>query len=50
MNIEQEVHGLIGAKKDIDALATKDHARVLIISDSHRHPGIFQNIVKTSCK
>lgn len=52
MKIIQEVHGLIGKKEDIEALAVKDHARVLVISDSHGHPGILSSIIKnfgTNC-
>lgn len=47
MNYTQEIHGLIGTQKELDALAAKDHARALVISDSHRHPEIFENIVRT---
>lgn len=43
---KQEVHNLLGSKKDIEALAQKDHARILIISDSHGHPSIFEKIVR----
>lgn len=46
MKIIQEVHGLIGKKEDINALALKDHARILVISDSHGHPGILTGIVQ----
>lgn len=46
MKIVQEVHGLIGKKADIEALAAKDHARVLVISDSHGHPGVLASIVQ----
>lgn len=46
MKIVQEVHGLIGKKDDIEALSVKDHARVLVVSDSHGHPGILSSIVK----
>lgn len=46
MRIVQEVHGLIGKKDDIEALASKDHARVLVVSDSHGHPGILSGIIQ----
>ncbi|MCR4579298.1 MAG: metallophosphatase family protein [Treponema sp.] len=36
---------LIGSKEDIKELAQKDHARLLIISDSHGHTDIMQNII-----
>ncbi len=45
MNFSQTEHGLIGTKTDIAALAVKDHARVLVISDSHGHPGILSGII-----
>lgn len=46
MSYTQEIHGLIGTQKDIEALSAKDHARALVISDSHRHPEIFEDIVR----
>lgn len=42
----QETHNLIGTKDAIDALAIKEHARLLVISDSHGHPTTFMSIVK----
>lgn len=46
MKIIQEIHGLIGSAQDIELLSKKDHARILVISDSHNHPGIFASIIK----
>lgn len=42
----QESHNLIGTKEDIEALAQKDHARLLVISDSHGHSRILEEIVR----
>lgn len=44
--IIQETKNLIGSKKDIDALAVKEHARLLVISDSHGHYQTLEEIVK----
>lgn len=46
LKITQEIHNLIGSKEDVEALASKDHARILVISDSHGHPGTLAGIVK----
>jgi len=45
-NIIQETHGLIGTSENIKALAEKDHARILVISDSHGKPSTFASIIK----
>lgn len=37
---------MIGTKKDLDILAHKDHARLLIISDSHGNYAVMEKIVK----
>lgn len=36
---------MIGTKKDLDKLAQKDHARILIISDSHGNYAMMEKIV-----
>lgn len=45
-SIVQEDHNLIGKKENIESLAKKDHARILVLSDSHGHPSVFMNIVR----
>lgn len=42
----QKEHNLIGSSQAIKDLETKDHARLLVISDSHGHPQLLINIVK----
>lgn len=42
----QEIHNLVGAPEDIEALAKKDHARILICSDSHGHPEVLEKIIE----
>ena len=42
----QQKDYLIGSKKDIQALKSKDHARVLVVSDVHGKSSILLNIVK----
>ena len=42
----QQKDYLIGSKKDIEALKSKDHARVLVVSDVHGKSSILLNIVK----
>lgn len=42
----QEVHNLIGSPADIEALAKKEHARVLVCSDSHGNSQILINIFR----
>ena len=43
--IEQETHYLIGTKQALSDLENKDHARLLVISDSHNRYVTFKNIV-----
>lgn len=45
-HIIQENHNIIGTSKAIETLASKDHARILVLSDSHGHPSILMNIIK----
>lgn len=45
-SITQEVHNLIGTKADIEALAKKEHARVLVLSDTHGHYDLMEQIVR----
>lgn len=42
----QNENNLIGSKDDIASLASKDHARVLVASDSHNHFDILLNIIR----
>lgn len=44
-HIIQGPHNLIGSNEDIEALASKDMARLLVISDSHGHTTLLKNIV-----
>lgn len=44
-NIIQETHNLIGSTEAINKLKEKDHARILIISDSHGKTSTFIDIV-----
>jgi len=44
--VTQEIHNLIGTKEDIEALAKKDHARILILSDTHGHYSLLEKIVR----
>lgn len=44
--IIQEYQNLIGAKEDIDALAQKDHARLLVLSDSHGNYKKMEKIIR----
>ena len=43
--IAQETHYLIGTKQALSNLENKDHARLLVISDSHNRYITFKNIV-----
>lgn len=47
VEINQEIHKLIGSQNAIDALAKKDSARVLVISDSHGSYSALGHIVRT---
>ena len=42
----QEVHSLVGSKADVEALEKKDHARLLVISDSHGHLSTFEKVLR----
>lgn len=44
--VTQEINNLIGTKADIEALAKKDHARVLVLSDTHGQYNLLETIVK----
>lgn len=41
----QEVHGLIGSPASIEALAAKEHARLLVCSDSHGNYRVLEKII-----
>lgn len=47
VELNQDVHKLIGSQTAITALANKDQARVLIISDSHGSYSSLGHIVRT---
>lgn len=42
----QEVHSLVGSKADVETLEKKDHARLLVISDSHGHLSTFEKVLR----
>ena len=46
IEISQHKQNIIGSKEAIEALATKDHARLLILSDSHGRYGVVESIVR----
>ncbi len=46
IEISQHHQNIIGSREAIDALAVKDHARLLVISDSHGRSAIMENIVR----
>ncbi|MBP5519662.1 MAG: YfcE family phosphodiesterase [Treponema sp.] len=46
IEITQRHQNIIGSKAAISALETKDHARLLIISDSHENYPVFEKIVR----
>lgn len=43
--IIQEVHNLIGRPADIEALSSKEHARLLVCSDSHGNFTVLEKII-----
>ena len=45
IELVQENNNLIGSKNDIESLACKDHARILVASDSHNHFDILLDII-----
>lgn len=47
VDIIQVVHNLIGSKEDIESLANKENARILVISDSHGSYSTLGHIVRT---
>ena len=47
IEISQHKQNIIGASSAIAALATKDHARLLVLSDSHGRYGIVESIVRS---
>ena len=46
IEISQHKQNIIGARDAIAALETKEHARLLVISDSHGRYGVFESIVR----
>ena len=46
IEISQHAQNIIGSHDAIAALETKDHARLLVISDSHGRYGTFESIVR----
>lgn len=46
IEISQHKQNIIGASSAIAALETKDHARLLVLSDSHGRYGIVESIVR----
>ena len=46
IEISQHKQNIIGSREAIAALENKDHARLLVISDSHGRYGIFEGIVR----
>ena len=44
--ISQHKQNIIGSRSAIEALETKEHARLLVISDSHGRYGVFESIVR----
>ncbi len=46
IEISQHKQNIIGASSAIDALAKKDHARLLVLSDSHGRYGVVESIVR----
>ena len=46
ITLKQTVRHLLGAKRDIDSLAKKESARILVLSDSHGQRGLFRLIVE----
>lgn len=46
IEISQHQQNIIGSREAIAALENKDHARLLVLSDSHGRYGIFESIVR----
>lgn len=46
ITLKQSEHNLLGAEKDIAALAAKDKAHILVVSDTHGQRGLFRSIVE----
>ncbi len=46
IEISQRHQNIIGSREAIAALESKDHARLLVLSDSHGRYGIFEGIVR----
>lgn len=46
ITLTQQQQLLIGSAEDIAALQNKDHARILVVSDSHNHFDILLNILR----
>ena len=46
ITLKQTVRHLLGAKRDIDSLAKKESARILVLSDSHGQRELFRLIVE----
>ena len=43
---QDNLTNLIGQNKDIENLANKEKARILVVSDSHGHPSVLKSIVQ----
>ena len=46
IEISQHKQNIIGSREAIAALENKDHARLLVLSDSHGRYGIMESIVR----
>ena len=46
IEISQHKQNIIGARDAISSLETKDHARLLVISDSHGRYPVFESIIR----
>lgn len=46
ITLKQTEHNLLGSKKDISALESAPHARILVVSDSHGSRDLFHYIVE----
>ncbi len=44
--LKQNESGIVGSPQDIVALEKKEAASILILSDSHRNPALFEEIVR----
>ena len=46
IEISQHAQNIIGSREAIAALENKDHARLLVLSDSHGRYGILESIIR----